>query len=173
MPVEASVHSRSNKERERVNLKFSIERKDMAGRGCIITVKLLGGSNGTGETEELTLPVALHSPLIVLRQQLYQIVSIAPTDQVLILCDMSDPDRNSDLLLTGRDDMTLHECGIQHGSILTLHALGLSAEKKQQLLIAAFAEKLNEKNPNIQVLETDISPADADHRYFDSRKALG
>lgn len=139
----------------------------MSGRGCIITVKLLGGLNGTSdtETEELTLPVALHSPLSVLREQLHQIVSIAPTDQVLILCDLSDPDRNSDLLLVGRDHMTLNECGFQNGSILTLHALGLSAEKKQRLLIAAFAEKVNEKNPNIQVLHTDISPADADHRF--------
>jgi len=136
----------------------------MAGRGCTIIIKLLGGANGQGDIEELSLPVALHSPLHVLRDQLFQIVRIAPPEQVLILCDLSDPDRNSDVLLNGRDFMTLSECGITSGSVLTLHALGLSAEKKQTLLVEAFSNKAIENHQNIQVLETDISPEEADHR---------
>lgn len=139
----------------------------MAGRGCTIIVKLLGGFNGQGGgTEELSLPVALHSPLHVLRDQLFQIVGIAPTDQVLILCDLTDLDRNSDVLLMGKDYMTLNECGIDNGSVLTLHALGLSAEKKQSLLLEAFAadNSNDEVNKNTHILQTDVSPAEADHR---------
>ena len=86
----------------------------MAGRGCTITIKLLG-SLGPGSVEDISLPVALHSPLIVLKQELAEFVAIRPADQVLILCDLSDPDRNSDVLLTGRDDFTLSECGVRNG----------------------------------------------------------
>ena len=44
----------------------------MAGRGAVITVELLGEE---GNTEALHLPVALHSPLQVLKEQLEQLTS--------------------------------------------------------------------------------------------------
>ena len=142
----------------------------MAGRGCTILIKLLGGSNGNAETEDISLPVALHSPLMVLKEQLHTVVSIAPSDQVLILCDLTDPERNSDILLTGRDHSSLHDCGIQNGSVLTLHALGLSAERKQKMMQEAFASNIivnNENNiPQREVfcLDTPITAAQANHR---------
>lgn len=144
----------------------------MAGRGCTILVKLLGGSNGTEETEDISLPVALHSPLLVFKEQLQTVVSIAPAAQVLILCDLTDPERNSDILLTGRDHLSLHDCGIRNGSILTLHALGMSAESKQKMMREAFSSNLkqvaanNDNKPQREVLtlETKISAAQANHR---------
>ncbi|RYY81639.1 hypothetical protein EON63_14995 [archaeon] len=97
----------------------------MAGRGCTITIKLLG-SLGPGSVEHISLPVALHSPLQVLKQELAEFVSIRPADQVLILCDLSDPDRNSDVLLTGRDELTLHECGLKNGEKICIPNLNVS-----------------------------------------------
>lgn len=139
----------------------------MAGRGCTIIVKLLGGSTGDGEVEELCLPVALHSPLQVLKEQLMSIVGIPITAQVLILCDLSDPDRNSDVLLSGREGSTLRACGIRNGSTLTLHALGISNERKLKLANDAWSKKAgpadSEETPRI-VLSTKISPAEANHR---------
>lgn len=137
----------------------------MAGRGCVILVKILGGANGQGETEDMYLPVALHSPLEVLKQQLYQLVSIPPRDQVLILCDLTDPERNSDRLLTGMDILPLRECGIRNGSVLTLHALGVSAERSQLMIAEAFATRTDSNQSGIRhVLETEITAADANHR---------
>jgi hypothetical protein len=140
----------------------------MSGRGCTIVIKVLGGSLGNGEVEDLSLPVALHSPLIVLKEQLMSIVGIPTQAQVLILCDLTDPDRNSDVLLTGRDDTTLRACGIRNGSTLTLHALGISAELKQKLTKDAMATKKGEAVSTMprHVLNTPISAADANHRYF-------
>lgn len=43
----------------------------MSGRGVTITIKVLGGTSGKG-TEDMSLPVALHSPLEVLKEQLSQ-----------------------------------------------------------------------------------------------------
>lgn len=140
----------------------------MAGRGCTITIKVLGGSTGNGEVEDLSLPVALHSPLQVLKEQLMDIIGIPTEDQVLILCDLSDPDRNSDRLLNGRDFDTLRACGIRNGSTLTLHALGISAEQKQKLTKDAMAGKVPVKSPNDKprhVLSTPITAAEANHRY--------
>lgn len=142
----------------------------MANRGCTIVIKILGGSTGNGEVEDMSLPVALHSPLQVLKDQLMDIVGIPVQDQVLILCDLSDPDRNSDVLLSGRDFNTLRACGIRNGSTLTLHALGISAEQKQQLTKDAMSNKKETtKNPNERpriTLATPIGAADADHRYL-------
>jgi hypothetical protein len=152
-PTEASNEVNSNK-------------RAMSGRGVSIIVKVLGGATGNGETEELSLPVALHSPLQVLKEQLEDIVGIPSQDQVLILCDLTDPDRNSDVLLNGRDFLTLRQCQIKSGSTLTLHALGVSAEKKQQMTRDALAKKeasdLDEK-PR-QILATPITAAEANHR---------
>jgi hypothetical protein len=49
----------------------------MSGRGACITVKLLGNSlDDDKETEDLSFPVALHSPLEVLKEQLQQLTGI-------------------------------------------------------------------------------------------------
>jgi hypothetical protein len=138
----------------------------MAGRGCTITIKFLGGSTSQGRVEDISLPVALHSPLMVLKEQLHSLVLIAPNDQVLILCDLTDPERNSDVLLIGRDHLPLKDCGIRHGSVLTLHALGMSAEKQQKMMASAFEAQLMEDQSSIPiyVLETAISAAEANHR---------
>lgn len=138
----------------------------MAGRGCTITIKLLGGASGEGETEDITLPVALHSPLDVLKDQLHQLVQIQPADQVLILLDLDDPDRNSDVLLTGRDFQSLREIGIRNGSILSLHALGMSAEKQQLMMKEVLSGGSEQKDLEvIHTLDTRVSAAEADHRY--------
>jgi hypothetical protein len=106
--------------------------------------------------------------LIVLKEQLMGIVGIPTQAQVLILCDLTDPDRNSDVLLTGRDDTTLRACGIRNGSTLTLHALGISAELKQKLTRDAIATKKVEAVSTVprHVLNTPISAAEANHRYL-------
>ena len=94
----------------------------MAGRGCTICIQILGGATGDGEIEEINLPVAVHSPLEVLKEQLEEICGIPLKDQVLILCDLSDPDRNSDRLL--QENITLYQTGIRNKSVLTLHGNG-------------------------------------------------
>ena len=151
----------------------------MAGRGCTVCVTILGGSepqntdkNSNSKNEELSLPVALHSPLSVLKEQLEELTGIAATDQVLILCDLSDIERNNDKLLEGRDYMTLRECGIKNGSVMTLHALGLSAERyaaerklKMQKLSLDGVEISVREEDKTRVLETKISAARADHSY--------
>eukprot|EP01038_Epipyxis_sp_PR26KG_P012587 gene12587-16879_t len=141
----------------------------MAGRGCTIIVKVLGGSLAENDkTEELSLPVALHSPLEVLKEQLASLVGIAIADQVLILCDLNDPERNSDILLNGRDFMPLRDIGIRNGSVLTLHALGMSAEKKKILMKKALetnSTNITEKTEIIHVLNTPNTVAEADHSY--------
>ena len=53
----------------------------MSGRGCTITVKVLGGSSDNDGIEELRLPVALHSPLEILKAQLEDIVGITFENQ--------------------------------------------------------------------------------------------
>ena len=140
----------------------------MSGRGCVISVKVLGGATGSGDNEELSLPVALHSPLEVLKDQFTEIVGIPPADQVVILCDLSDPDRNNDVLLMGRDHMSLHACGIRDGSVLTLHALGVSAERKQALMKEALAKKQESEDmltdKVVYSLSSEIQPAQANHR---------
>ena len=104
----------------------------MAGRGCTVIVQLLNPSVGDGNeaatgngVEEISLPVALHSPLFVFKERLQELCGIDVPDQVLILCDLTDPDRNNDLLLS-QDYTTikLRDCGFKSGSVLTLHALG-------------------------------------------------
>lgn len=141
----------------------------MAGRGCSITIKVLGGTTGNGgQVEDLSLPVALHSPLHVLKAQLMDIVGIPTVAQVLILCDLTDPDRNSDVLLTGRDSLSLHNCGIRPGSVLTLHALGISAEMQQRMAREALNDSRQCVSDDLPLytLSTPITAAEADHRYF-------
>jgi hypothetical protein len=147
----------------------------MAGRGCTISVTILGGSGGDGNNEELSLPVALHSPLEVLKEQLEELTGISMADQVIILCDLTDVERNNDILLEGRDYMSLRECGIKNGSVLTLHALGMCAQRKQQMQHEALKNKLKKTAVNEDVvlreedikrsLDTKISAAQANHSY--------
>lgn len=160
----------------------------MAGRGCTITVTVLGGGPTSADNYDISLPVALHSPLEVLKDQLGDLVNIPPQDQMLILLDPSDPDGNSDVLLSGREYMSLRQCGLQNGSTLTLHALGVSAERQQrqrqeeqemqekELLLqrrlngSRFREhnsggdKQN-KFSDERTLHTRVTAAEADHSY--------
>ena len=113
----------------------------------------------------MTLPVALHSPLSVLKEQLASITSISVQEQVLILCDLSDKDRNNDRLL--QEDISLRECGISDGAFLTLHSLGMDRERKNQITADAL-KKLQEKkveDESIKTVDTDITAAEADHSY--------
>ena len=87
-----------------------------------------------GGMQEMALPVALHSPLTIFKEQLASCTGISPGEQVLILCDLSDPDRNSDVHLdSAYDNMSLRDCGFKNGLVFTLHALGISAERAQKL----------------------------------------
>lgn len=73
--------------------------------------------------------------------------------------------------------MPLRECGIRNGSVLTLHALTLSAEKKHAMAKAAIEkmkqeeEKMkktsskNEEDEEILILQTEKSPKEANHSY--------
>lgn len=145
----------------------------MANRGCTVCITVLGGSGGGNENEDLSLPVALHSPLSVLKEQLEDLTDIATADQILILCDLTDVERNNDKLLEGRDYMSLRECGIRNGAVMTLHALGMSAERKQKMQKEAMKKKLadtvveeavSEQDKKHQ-LHTRITAARADHSY--------
>lgn len=146
----------------------------MAGRGCTVCITILGGTDSKSSTnEELSLPVALHSPLSVLKEQLEELTGIAAADQVVILCDLSDVERNNDKLLEGRDYMSLGDCGIKDGAVMTLHALGLSAERyaaerklKMQKITKETTEQLHVKEEDKKrTLETRVTAAGADHSY--------
>jgi hypothetical protein len=133
------------------------------------------------------LPVALHSPLEVLRDQLANYTGISRGDQVrakfvffsslfappppfarllpalcffltfkalliyrttslqfLILCDLTDPDRNHDVSLQGKDFMSLRECGIRNGSTLTIHPVGMVRELRSAMA-ASFGSALGSR----------------------------
>jgi hypothetical protein len=145
----------------------------MAGRGCTVCITILGGTDKSSGNEELSLPVALHSPLSVLKEQLEELTGIAAADQVVILCDLTDVERNNDKLLEGRDYMSLRDCGIKNGAVMTLHALGLSAERyaterklKMQKTTKETTEHLDVKEEDKKrTLETRITAARADHSY--------
>jgi len=135
----------------------------MAGRGCVITVQVLGSLNNN---HDISLPVALHSPLEVLKQQLASLTGIPIQIQVLILCDLTDPERNNDKELSGLDSISLRDLGIKNNSFLTLHGVGLTSSRTE-LLNAALKKKL-ETNPidtDSKVLMTTIQPAEANHSY--------
>lgn len=138
----------------------------MAGRGCTITIKVLGGAIEHNQSNDISLPVALHSPLSVLKEELSVIVAISPADQVLILCDLTDPDRNSDVLLAGMDGLTLHDCGIRNGSVLTLHALGMPAELRQQMAQRAFTTDISSLDQlDTRVIDSVVPAQSANHSY--------
>ena len=140
----------------------------MAGRGCTIHLQVIGATDtdGNSEIQTMSLPVALHSPLEILKAQIQEITGIETGNQVIILCDLSDPERNNDILLTGRDFMTLAQCGIRTGSTLTLHPLGISNELQLKLsksLQDAKGPVL--KTEDVITLSTPKTAAMADHSY--------
>lgn len=133
----------------------------MAGRGCVIRVQVSRNASSAEESssQELVLPVALHSPLEVLKEQLQQITEIPIRQQVLILLDLSDPDRNSDTVLEDMDHVSLRNAGIRNNSVLTLHSLGvLKARSRSIQCNGAEKEK-------ILTLRTNIDARRADHSY--------
>lgn len=96
-----------------------------------------------------------------MRDHLQELTGISSASQVLILCDLSDPDRNRDVLLTGRDYESLFECGIREDSFLTLHPIGIIRQPSQS------HEKKTEidDGPDVYAILTPITPAQADHSY--------
>ena len=150
----------------------------MAGRGVSVIVQLLNPSILKSEegkddkVKELSLPVALHSPLVIFKERLCEVTGIDPSGQVLILLDLSDPDRNNDKHLDdAHDNMTLRDCGIVNGSICSLHALGISSERAQTLMKDALIE-LEEKKMQEEiarkgsvVVNTSVTAAQADHSF--------
>lgn len=98
----------------------------MSGRGCAITIYVNPGSSASHIQEHdngmlgwvLNLFVALHTPLEVLRDQLEEQTQFAPESQVLILCDLSDPDRNHDQLIDDQYNYhSLFDCNIREGML--------------------------------------------------------
>jgi hypothetical protein len=101
------------------------------------------------------------SPLHVLRDHLQEITGITPPSQVLILCDLTDPDRNRDILLSGRDYESLFDCGIRDESFLTLHQLGnIRPNQNQERNVVPIDD-----GPDVYLISTPIAPAQADHSY--------
>jgi hypothetical protein len=106
------------------------------------------------------------SPLHVLRDHLREITGITSPSQVLILCDLTDPDRNRDVLLTAgtHDYQSLFECGIRDGSLLTLHPIGISRQIQRNQ--EANNQQVNEEEESdVYSVVTSITPAQADHSY--------
>jgi hypothetical protein len=122
-------------------------------------------SVGEDETEEVSLPVALHSPLHVLKEQLEELSGITQPSQVLILCDLDDPDRNRDVLLTGREYESLFDIGIRNGSYLTLHRVG--ANRRQEDVDAELlpADEAVAPGEETFTVSSGITAAMADHSY--------
>jgi len=137
----------------------------MSGRGCVITIQVLGGANREND-HEISLPVAVHSPLDVLKKQLAELTGIPTQIQILILCDLTDVERNNDKELSGLDSISLREIGIRNNSYLTLHGIGL-VESRTQLLNEALKKKLaaNPIDTDSKVVMTPISAAQANHSY--------
>jgi len=136
----------------------------MSGRGCTIQLEVLQDDSTTAT---MFLPVALHSPLEVLKQQLEELTGIEFVNQVVILCDLNDKERNSDILLDGRDYMSLRECGIKNNSTLTLHRLGLPPAIQRHLSIKCGKSKIeptSESKNHVQLC-TPITAKEADHSY--------
>ena len=161
----------------------------MAGRGCSITVYVNPGANATtalvfGESTPVGPPqvhdngmigwvmplfVALHTPLEVLRGQLEQQSGIVPEEQVLILCDLSDLDRNNDILLDSQyDHLSLYDCHIREGSILSLHPVGqgnIQACKSECDLQSREIEHEESATSETYVVSSAVTAAQADHSY--------
>lgn len=68
--------------------------------------------------------------------------------------------------------MSLRDIGIRDGSVLTIHPLGTNAEKLHiQNKIASlkikdkYKPKIEPNAPELHILETPVSPKEADHSY--------
>lgn len=115
----------------------------------------------------LPLFVALHTPLQVLRGQLLEQTGIAPDEQVLILCDLNDKDRNHDQVLDSQfDHYSLYDCNIREGSVFSLHPVGLKAAGDGDVGDDE-KEDTDTLSPPLEtyVVSTPISAAQADHSY--------
>ena len=146
-------------------------------RGGTIIVQLLrpaqeGASvvNPDDGAEEMSLPVGFHSPLHILKEMLHDITGIPLAQQVLILRDLTDKERNKDKVLgAGLDTLTLRECGVKTGDTLTLHGLGLSGALKTKLLKEAEAAQLLAQQvaakaaANGNIIHSLVSRVDAAH----------
>ena len=158
----------------------------MSGRGCSITVYVNPGSSATSATvfgERTTMSkiqehengmigwvlplfVALHTPLEVLRGQLEEQTGFVPHSQVLILCDLSDPDRNNDHLLDDQfDHYSLYDCNIREGSILSLHPIGATSSGLENEGESDLAPALPAAQQETHTICTPITAAQADHSY--------
>ena len=135
----------------------------MAGRGCNITIQVLRGG---GNVESISLAVALHTPLSVLKDQLEKMINIPVHLQVLILCDFTDVNRNNDILLS-EDEQSLRACGIQEGSVLTVHHLvNSSSTVSNDNNNADSSGIISSTLPKDHyILSTDIDARYADHSY--------
>lgn len=117
----------------------------------------------------LPLYVALHTPLEVLRGQLEEQTGFIPNEQVLILCDLADRDRNSDQLLDEKyNHCSLYDCNIREGSTLSLHPMSISASDSPAE--CGHDENTTEDSQRAAQLETHtlatpITAAQADHSY--------
>jgi len=140
----------------------------MSGRGVSFTVRLEG-------LHDIPVDAALHTALGIFKQMLEQQLRrrghhFPSEQQVLILLDLSDPDRNHDTELRD-DEVTLRQHGIRQGSVISLHLLGsapalaraaqdvssTSPSQQRQLQAAAAGEPTR--------LWTPVLPAQADHSY--------
>jgi hypothetical protein len=131
----------------------------MSGRGCTLHFEI---TKHSGETNNVDVSVAAHSPLIVLKERLEELSDILIADQAIILCDLSDRDRNNDRLLSTTDDMkSLVECGIVDGSHLTLHPIGKSLKRSS----SSQSSSVENTSQEVHYAPTPISPAQADHSY--------
>jgi hypothetical protein len=132
----------------------------MSGRGCNIEVCV---TKQNLETEIINLSVAVHSPLEVLQDRLSELTGIDVENQVLILCDLTDADRNNDQLLENSGNQTLSAIGIGEGSYLTLHSRIQVSANPTSTYEVQKTQTLNESD--IFCLKTRISPKQADHSY--------
>ena len=135
----------------------------MAGRGCNISIQVLRGG---GNVETISLAVALHTPLSVLNDQLEKMTNIPVDLQVVILCDFTDVNRNNDVLLS-EDDHSLRACGIQEGSVLTVHHLvnTPSSNNNSNNNNAEAVSTSSVLPKDHYILNTDIDSPNADHSY--------
>ena len=94
--------------------------------------------------------------------------TLPPSEQVIILLDLSDPDRNHDVELED-DYATLREHGVIQGSVLSVHALCASdgrdhlMQEAGNMSIPKFVEEMRQED--LTTLVTPIGPAEADHSY--------
>ncbi len=141
----------------------------MAGRGCTVTVRISRVVDEELVVDEITLPIALHSPLHVLKIMLQNISGISAEAQVLILCDLTDPDRNNDVHLEdSMDDSTLFQCGLREDSTLTLHSSGIGVPRNATNFRGkkntAIVPVVTDRRP-LKLITTRIAPGEANHSY--------